>query len=144
MKPQRVRLSLAALVVGIWLHPSPALPQTTAQTAPQPNPERQAFFGETHVHTSWSFDAFIFGNHVTGPADAYKYAGRRSHPLGYDIKITTRSTGWASPTTPSTSAPSGWRTAGVLSKRRSEAGTTRPTSSALPVARHLHIEGKPA
>jgi hypothetical protein len=60
--------------VGIWLHPSPALPQTTVPTAPQPNPERQAFFGETHVHTSWSFDAFIFGNHVTGPADAYRYA----------------------------------------------------------------------
>ncbi len=91
MKPQRVRLSLAALVVGIWLHPSPALPQTTAPTAPQPNPERQAFFGETHVHTSWSFDAFIFGNHVTGPADAYKYAKGETikHPLGYDIKITT-------------------------------------------------------
>jgi hypothetical protein len=27
----------------------------------QPNPERNAYFGETHVHTSWSFDAFIFG-----------------------------------------------------------------------------------
>jgi hypothetical protein len=37
------------------------------------NPERDAYFGETHVHTSWSFDAYIFGNHVTGPEDAYKY-----------------------------------------------------------------------
>ena len=42
--------------------------------AQEKNPERNAYFGETHVHTSWSFDAFIFGNHVTGPADAYKYA----------------------------------------------------------------------
>jgi hypothetical protein len=91
MKPRRVRVSLAALLVGICLHPSPASSQTTAPTAPQPNPERQAFFGETHVHTSWSFDAFIFGNHVTGPADAYKYAKGETikHPLGYDIKITT-------------------------------------------------------
>ena len=24
--------------------------------------ERNAYFGETHVHTSWSFDAYIFGN----------------------------------------------------------------------------------
>ena len=26
------------------------------------NPEREAFFGETHVHTSWSLDAFSVGN----------------------------------------------------------------------------------
>ena len=53
--------------------------------------ERKAYFGETHVHTSWSFDAYIFGNHITGPADAYKYAkgGVIKHPMGYDIKITT-------------------------------------------------------
>lgn len=58
-----------------------------AQTAP----ERNAYFGEQHVHTSWSFDAYIFGNHITGPADAYKYAKGETikHPLGYDIKITT-------------------------------------------------------
>jgi hypothetical protein len=36
------------------------------------NPLREAYFGETHVHTSWSFDAYIFGNDITGPADAYK------------------------------------------------------------------------
>lgn len=56
-----------------------------------PNPEKDAFFGETHVHTSWSFDAFIFGNTKTTPADAYKYAKGEAikHPMGYDIKITT-------------------------------------------------------
>jgi len=55
------------------------------------NPDRNAYFGETHQHTSWSFDAFIFGNHVTGPADAYKYYMGETikHPLGYDIKIDT-------------------------------------------------------
>src|SRR6478735_1171787 len=57
----------------------------------QGNPDRNAYFGETHVHTSWSFDAYIFGNHMTGPADAYKYALGQTikHPLGYDVKITT-------------------------------------------------------
>jgi len=57
----------------------------------QGNPLREAYFGETHVHTSWSFDAYIFGNHITGPADAYKYAKGETikHPLGYNIKIDT-------------------------------------------------------
>lgn len=30
--------------------------------------DRQAYFGETHVHTGWSFDAYIFGNTKTTPA----------------------------------------------------------------------------
>ena len=55
-----------------------------------PNPERDVFFGETHVHTSWSFDAYTFGNHLTGPEDAYKYALGQpiKHPAGYEVKIT--------------------------------------------------------
>ncbi|MGC1637566.1 MAG: DUF3604 domain-containing protein [Candidatus Acidiferrales bacterium] len=54
------------------------------------NPEREAYFGETHVHTSWSFDAFVFGNTKAGPEDAYKYAMGETitHPAGYPIKIT--------------------------------------------------------
>ena len=40
----------------------------------QKNPQRDVFFGETHVHTSWSFDAYIFGNTLTGPEEAYQYA----------------------------------------------------------------------
>ncbi|HRH15224.1 MAG TPA: hypothetical protein PK225_12835, partial [Azonexus sp.] len=28
-----------------------------ADAAPQPNPERNAYYGETHLHTSWSVDA---------------------------------------------------------------------------------------
>ena len=47
--------------LGLWANPA----------SPQDNPDREAFFGETHVHTSWSFDAYIFGNTLTGPADAY-------------------------------------------------------------------------
>src|SRR4051812_45183104 len=68
-----------------------ALPLVTGAAEPKQNPEREAYFGETHVHTSWSFDAFIFGNTVTGPADAYKYALGETinHPNGYPIKITT-------------------------------------------------------
>jgi hypothetical protein len=57
----------------------------------QGNPLRDAYFGETHVHTSWSLDAWLFGNRLTGPADAYNYFKGETikHPLGYDIKIDT-------------------------------------------------------
>ena len=57
----------------------------------QSNPLRNAYFGETHVHTSWSADAWMFGNRITDPREAYKYfkGGAIKHPLGYDIKIDT-------------------------------------------------------
>ena len=65
------------------------LDATAPAAEPQPNPERNAYFGEQHVHTSWSVDAWLFGNHLTGPDDALKYAQGATikHPLGYDIKI---------------------------------------------------------
>jgi predicted small lipoprotein YifL len=68
---------------------APALP--AAAPAPQPNPERNAYFGETHIHTSWSVDAWIIGNRLTGPGDALKYAQGQTikHPMGYDIRIDT-------------------------------------------------------
>ena len=74
--------------------PAPTmLAQAPAASAPatQPNPERNAYFGETHVHTSWSLDAFSLGNVTTTPADSYKYFKGEpiKHPLGYDIKIDT-------------------------------------------------------
>src|SRR5215470_12769613 len=57
----------------------------------QPNPDKNAYFGETHVHTSFSLDAFAMGNTITTAADAYKYFKGQTikHPLGYDIKIDT-------------------------------------------------------
>ncbi|HKC01256.1 MAG TPA: DUF3604 domain-containing protein [Terriglobales bacterium] len=56
-----------------------------------PNPDRDAYYGETHVHTSWSLDAWLFGNRITDPGDAYKYFMGETikHPLGFDIKIDT-------------------------------------------------------
>jgi hypothetical protein len=45
-----------------------------AQEAAVPeNPLKDAFFGETHLHTSYSLDAFIGGNRRT-PDDAYRFA----------------------------------------------------------------------
>ncbi len=57
----------------------------------QGNPLRNAYFGETHIHTSYSADAWLFGDRMTDPGDAYKYFKGETikAPLGYDIKIDT-------------------------------------------------------
>lgn len=57
----------------------------------QESPERNAYFGQTHLHTSWSLDAYILGNTVAGPEEAYQYAMGQTikHPAGYDVKIST-------------------------------------------------------
>ena len=52
------------------------------------NKNRDAFFGDLHVHTMYSFDAFIFGT-TASPDDAYNYAKGSSikHPLGFDMQL---------------------------------------------------------
>jgi hypothetical protein len=89
--PQKSIASEAAGAAKRSEAPTGVATPASAQATPARNPEREAYFGETHVHTSWSFDAYIFGNMVTGPEDAYKYAKGEpiKHPLGYDVKITT-------------------------------------------------------
>lgn len=46
---------------------------STAQLVIAQNPLRDAFFGETHMHTSFSLDAYIGGNRQT-PDMAYRFA----------------------------------------------------------------------
>jgi len=44
---------------------------------------KNAYFGNLHIHTSWSFDGFTNGS-VTGPDDAYRWAQGESIPGGGD------------------------------------------------------------
>ena len=51
-------------------------PPTAAETAPQTpsaNPSRNAYFGDFHVHTNWSLDAFIMGGNLDDPTVAYRF-----------------------------------------------------------------------
>ena len=38
------------------------------------NPLRNAYFGDFHVHTNWSLDAYVLGGNRDGPALAYRFA----------------------------------------------------------------------
>ena len=57
---------------------------------PSANPLRNAYFGDLHVHTEYSFDAYNFGT-TTTPYDAYRFALGEAieHPGGYQIQIAT-------------------------------------------------------
>jgi len=59
----------------------------TGQTAGF-NENRNAYFGDLHVHTSWSFDAFIF-NVRTSPDDAYNFGKGEAiaHASGKPIQM---------------------------------------------------------
>ena len=56
---------------------------------PGANATRRALFGDLHIHTRYSFDAFAFGTIAT-PSDAYRYAKGEAikHPSGFDMQLT--------------------------------------------------------
>ena len=55
---------------------------------PAANPDRNAYFGDLHVHTANYCDAYSFGTTAT-PADAYRYAQGEAlrHPVGFEVRL---------------------------------------------------------
>ena len=53
------------------------------------NQARNAYFGDLHVHTTYSFDGYAFGTLAT-PYDAYRFARGEAikNPAGYEMQLT--------------------------------------------------------
>jgi hypothetical protein len=77
---KRISAALAALslVAVLFLtscekSKTPEQAQQGGGTAPaaeervEKNPDRNAYFGEEHIHTSWSVDAWLMGNRLHRP-----------------------------------------------------------------------------
>ena len=64
----------------VELHSAPVLVEKIAT--------KNAYFGDLHVHTSNSFDAYTFGT-IASPSDAYRFAQGEAipHPTGYEIQL---------------------------------------------------------
>ena len=98
-----LRLLLALLVIGllalIWFFKIRTTERSYIDTAPLStkvhngqtadfNDNRNAYFGDLHIHTSWSFDAFVM-NVRTSPDDAYRFGKGEpiNHAIGKQIQI---------------------------------------------------------
>ncbi len=77
---------LAACGGGASRETSAEVESATATEAP--NPDRNAYFGDLHVHTRYSFDAFIFGT-IANADDAYRFAKGEAitHPGGKELQL---------------------------------------------------------
>lgn len=63
-----------------------ALQETPIRVAPPK--ERKAYFGDLHVHTTYSFDAYAFATLAT-PEDAYRFAKGEAiaNPAGFEMQL---------------------------------------------------------
>ncbi len=76
--PIRTFLGLALACSGLTAVSAQDVPHTAPGNAeyspyPEQNFPNQVFFGDTHLHTSYSTDAGLFGNKL-GPDEAYRFA----------------------------------------------------------------------
>ena len=70
------RLLLAAVSAGALL-----APQSLAQGPVAVHPLREAFYGDLHLHTTYSFDAYVLMGTKVDPDQAYRFA--KGEPVDY-------------------------------------------------------------
>lgn len=94
-RPRFLPALLAMFAAAVARHPSFAAEQRGIRRTEAREPcarfdrFRRPFFGDLHVHTTYSFDAQINGNTLNGPTDAYDFA--RGLPKLVPYKGGTRS-----------------------------------------------------
>lgn len=97
IKAKWAPVAVAAALVGCTPAEDPSLfPQFNAATAVKPPPQestgynaqRNLYWGDLHIHTSYSTDAYTNGVRAT-PEDAYTFVkgGEIEHAAGYGIKM---------------------------------------------------------
>lgn len=72
----------------IYEETAPLTTKINTQRTSDYNESRNAYFGDFHIHTSWSFDAFIY-NVRTTPDDAYRFGKGEAipHVSGQPIQL---------------------------------------------------------
>lgn len=69
---------------GAAQHPAAGVAEPAATPAPA---QRRALFGDLHLHTGWSFDAWGMSGVQTTPFDAYRFAsGRKTEYMGRTVQ----------------------------------------------------------
>ncbi|MXW00850.1 MAG: DUF3604 domain-containing protein [Holophagales bacterium] len=92
MRLSRAALASAALFSLVLFGCAAGDPEGGASTAggeaDAPNPLKDAYFGDLHVHTRFSFDAYLFQTR-TNPDDAYRFAKGEAidHPSGHQLQL---------------------------------------------------------
>ncbi len=71
--------------------------QASGKTLPSSNPMKDAYFGEQHVHTAYSLDAYIGGARLT-PDGAYRFAKGEEVDVGGQKFRLKRPLDWAAVT----------------------------------------------
>jgi hypothetical protein len=81
------RVAIAVTGAMLTLAVSADAQQASAAASVPSNPERNAYFGDLHLHTSYSFDAFILFGAKVDPEGAYRFGrGDVVSYLGDDIR----------------------------------------------------------